>query len=104
LHIPNTIIKFLLDQTIGAAVNNFMFSFIFAGFNGANFEQAVQISKQDFWALMWAGWKLWPAVSAINFTVVKSVQTRNLVGSLAGMIWTVYLSLIAGGGPDIKGE
>jgi hypothetical protein len=54
------------------------------------------VGRQDFWPLMSAGWKLWPLVSAVNFTVVKSVETRNLVGSLAGMAWNVYLSLCAG--------
>jgi hypothetical protein len=92
----NTIIKFTLDQTIGAAVNTLLFSLVFAGFRGADMAQATQIAKQDFWGLMSAGWKLWPLVSAINFTLVKSVQTRNLVGSLAGMGWNVYLSLVAG--------
>lgn len=58
--------------------------------------QAAQLAQQDFWPLMSAGWKLWPLVSAVNFTVVKSVETRNLVGSLAGMGWNIYLSLCAG--------
>ena len=60
-------------------------------------EQAVQICGQDFWGLMGAGWRLWPLVSAVNFTLVKSVETRNLVASLAGMGWNIYLSLCAGG-------
>lgn len=96
LSIRNTVVKFLLDQTIGAAVNTLLFSLVFAGFKGANLEQAVQIARQEFWPLMAAGWRLWPLVSAVNFTVVKSVQTRNLVGSLAGVAWNVYLSLCAG--------
>lgn len=103
LHVPNTISKFVLDQTIGAALNTLMFSFVFAGFRGADLAQAVQISKQDFWPLMSAGWKLWPLVSLLNFTVVRSVDTRNLVGGLAGMVWGVYLSLIAGGGSKSEG-
>lgn len=101
LHVPNTITKFALDQTIGAALNTLMFSFVIAGFKGADYGQAVQISKQDFWLLMKAGWKLWPAVSLLNFTVVKTVEGRQLVGSLAGMAWNVYLSLLAGEGPDL---
>jgi protein Mpv17 len=96
LSLSNAIIKFVLDQTVGAAVNTLLFSLVFAGFKGASLEQAVQITKQDFWGLMSAGWKLWPLVSAVNFTVVKSVETRNLVGSLAGMGWNIYLSLCAG--------
>ena len=77
---------------------------MFAGFNGATLEQAVQIAKQEFWPLMAAGWKLWPAVSLLNFTVVRSVDTRNLVGALAGMLWNVYLSLVAGGGPKAESK
>lgn len=96
LSIANTIAKFLLDQSVGAAVNTLMFSLAFAGFQGASMEQALQICGQDFWGLMRAGWKLWPLVSAVNFTVVKTVETRNLIGSLAGMGWNIYLSLCAG--------
>jgi len=81
-------------------VNNFMFSLVFAGFQGADFQQAIQISRQDFWGLLSAGWKLWPAVSLINFTVVKSVEKRNLVGALAGMVWNIYLSLVTGGSSE----
>ncbi|KAL3422270.1 Mpv17/PMP22 family protein [Phlyctema vagabunda] len=97
LHIRNTTIKFLLDQTVGAAINTLLFSLVFAGFKGANTEQAVQIAKQDFWPMMSAGWRLWPAVSAINYTLVSTIEGRSLVGSLAGIGWSVYLSLIAGG-------
>ncbi|KAG9243485.1 Mpv17/PMP22 family protein [Calycina marina] len=95
LHIPNTIAKFVLDQTVGAAANTLMFSFLFAGYGGMEYGQAIQVCKQDFWPLIYAGWKLWPAVSLVNFSMVKSVQTRNLVGALAGMVWNVYLSLMA---------
>lgn len=62
------------------------------------------MSKQEFWPLMAAGWKLWPMISMLNFTVIRSVETRNLVGALAGMVWNVYLSLIAGGGPKVEGK
>ena len=42
-----------------------------------------------------AGFKLWPFVSALNFTVVPT-EKRLLVGSLFGVIWAVYLSLVSG--------
>lgn len=79
-----------------------MFSFVLAGFKGADLRQAVQISKQDFWPLMVASWKLWPVVSLLNFTTIKTVEGRQLFGSLAGMVWNVYLSLVAGGVPDVR--
>jgi protein Mpv17 len=93
LSVPNTLMKFMLDQTIGAAVNTLMFSAAIAGFKGATYQQAVWTARQDFWGLMSAGWKLWPAISALNFAVVRSVEMRQLLGSLAGFGWNIYLSL-----------
>lgn len=53
-------------------------------------------SYADFWPMIFAGWKLWPIVSLVNYTFIKTVAGRNLLGSLAGMVWGIYLSLIAG--------
>jgi protein Mpv17 len=53
-------------------------------------------AKGEYWGLMTAGWKLWPLVSLISFSVVKSVEGRNLLGSLAGLFWGIYLSLTRG--------
>jgi protein Mpv17 len=60
------------------------------------YSEAWGMAKGEFWPLMIAGWKLWPLVSLINFTVVRSVEGRSLVGSLAGLGWGVYLSLTRG--------
>lgn len=43
---------------------------------------------------MVAGYKLWPLVSLLNFTVVP-VEQRTLVGSLVGLGWGVFLALRA---------
>jgi hypothetical protein len=58
----------------------------------------VQIARQDFWGLIFASLKLWPFVNILNFTLVKDVQSRQLVSGLASVGWGVYLSLIAAGG------
>ena len=50
---------------------------------------------QDFTPLMVAGFKIWPLVSLLNFTVVP-VEKRLLVSNLFGVLWGVYLSLVAG--------
>jgi hypothetical protein len=44
---------------------------------------------------MIAGFKLWPFVSVLNFTLVP-VDQRLLVASLFGVVWAVYLSLMSG--------
>lgn len=117
----NTATKFLLDQTIGAGVNTILFSifmhsvqaamshrttgaegsiWFLAGGRALDYSQVdwravVERSRLEFLPIMKAGWRLWPFVSLFNFAVVRSVEVRNLVGSLAGVGWGVYMSLVA---------
>ncbi|KAI1339339.1 Mpv17/PMP22 family protein [Xylariaceae sp. FL0016] len=123
----NTAIKLVLDQTIGAAVNTFLFSLFIHGIqatmprpfgtalsapeesgrylsallSGAvktgkvDWGVVVQQSTEEFWPIMQAGWKLWPFVSLVNFAFIKSIEGRNLVGSLAGVVWGIYMSMIS---------
>lgn len=91
----NTVLKFLIDQSVGGAANTVAFIMITAGLRGASWEEAWSLVQLEFWPLMAAGARLWPLVSLVNFTVLESVESRNLLGSLAGMAWGVYLSLVA---------
>ena len=43
---------------------------------------------------MISGWKLWPLVSLINFTLIP-VDRRVILGSVVGLFWGIYLSLYA---------
>ncbi|KAK6075786.1 Mpv17/PMP22 family protein [Seiridium cupressi] len=61
-----------------------------------NWESVKAKSYADFWPMVFAGWKLWPIVSLVNFAFVKTITGRNLLGSLAGVGWGIYLSLVAG--------
>lgn len=88
-------LKFLIDQSAGGAANTIAFIMITAGLRGASLDEAWNLVQFEFWPLMSAGAKLWPLVSLVNFTVLESVEARNLLGSLAGMAWGVYLSLVA---------
>ncbi|KAL8686215.1 MAG: hypothetical protein Q9218_007265 [Villophora microphyllina] len=76
LNFANTIIKVVIDQTLGAVIN-----------------VALHLGGQT-WPLMVAGYKLWPLVSLLNFTVIP-VEKRTLVGSLVGLGWGVFLALRA---------
>lgn len=64
-------------------------------FKKVNFDQVWRESKAEFWPIVRAAWTLWPFVSLVNFTLVKTVEGRNLVGSLAGIAWGVYMSLVS---------
>lgn len=125
LNITNTIIKLFLDQTIGAAANTFLFSLFMHSIQAAmsrplgtplsnpdkslqyllawgsidygrvDWSRVVTSSQNEFFAILVAGWKLWPFVSLINFAFVNTIEGRNLVASLAGVAWGVYMSLLA---------
>ncbi|RQM05368.1 hypothetical protein DH86_00001904 [Scytalidium sp. 3C] len=96
LSVKNTLIKFTLDQTVGASINTLLFSMAFAGLQGHPVDHCVHVARRDFWKLLSAGWTLWPAVSLLNFAVFRTVEARNLVGGLAGVGWNIYLSLVQG--------
>ena len=117
----NTAIKFLLDQTLGAAVNTLLYStfirslraatahappamsffkavewWMAAGavdFTAVDFHQVWLAAQDEFWPIVTAGWRLWPFVSLINFTLIKSVQGRNLFGAIAGVGWGIYICI-----------
>ncbi|KAK7984800.1 Mpv17/PMP22 family protein [Apiospora saccharicola] len=132
LNVANTLAKTVLDQTLGAFGNTYMFSLyihsvqaamdrplgtplstpetsavylasLFFGLAGTkraqygnvNWDTVVKTSQEEFWSIIKAGWRLWPAVSIINFAFVKSIEGRNLVGGLAGVAWGIYMSLRA---------
>ncbi|KAI1114661.1 Mpv17/PMP22 family protein [Nemania sp. NC0429] len=125
LNVANTAIKLALDQTIGAAANTFLFSLFIHSIQAAmprplgaplsnpdkslqylltrgaidyskvNWTHVVANSRREFFPILAAGWKLWPFVSFINFVFVKTIEGRNLVGSVAGVAWGIYMSLVA---------
>ncbi|KAJ2904903.1 hypothetical protein MKZ38_006944 [Zalerion maritima] len=128
LSVLHTIIKTVMDQTLGAVINTFLFafytysiqqamahrfadpfyakpegslSFLLSGkavdYSRINWNDILEVVSQKLWPLIFAGWKLWPAVSIVNFAFVKTVEMRNLVGALAGVGWGVYVSLFAAG-------
>jgi protein Mpv17 len=95
LNKKNTAIKFALDQTIGTAANTVIFIAGIALLRGQSWEVIGRDVVEQFWPMIFAGQKLWPAVSLLQFTVVP-FEYRTLVGSLVGLVWGVILSLMAG--------
>ncbi|KAF2873259.1 hypothetical protein BDV95DRAFT_605816 [Massariosphaeria phaeospora] len=97
----NVLIKFLLDQTIGAVVNTLLF-LVFMGY-----VNAPQTAKQGTWNIVGQevkdklypmlkdGYKFWPAVSLTSFLWVP-VDKRVVFGCAVGVFWGIYLSLAVG--------
>lgn len=97
----NVLIKFLLDQTIGAVVNTLMFlgymGYINAqGKPGVNaWNHAATECGNKLWPMMKDGYKFWPAISLISFLWIP-VEKRIVFGCSVGVVWGIYLSLMAG--------
>jgi len=94
LDVKNTIVKFLADQTIGAAFNIPLFIAIIGMLKGQNMDQIVNTVHGEIWDIYLSGLKLWPAVSLLSYTFIPAGQ-RVIFGSLAGVVWNIYLSLKA---------
>jgi hypothetical protein len=106
--VPNTLVKTILDQTIGAVVNTFLLC-AFINFtksavvpsvsSGYKFDYTrinwlfiLNKAHEDFYPLLVAGWKLWPAVSLISFIFLRTAEGRNLFVALASVVWGIYIS------------
>lgn len=123
LSLRNTAIKLALDQTLGATANTLLFSTINRSlqaamvdapretsifkamaywnnpgaidFSSVDFAEVWRVSTEEFWPILRAGWSVWPAVATVNYTLVPTVQGRNLLGGLCGIAWGTYMSMIA---------
>ena len=81
-------------MTAGATVNTIAFIGGIDLMRGNSVDGAAARCREEFWPIIFAGLKLWPAVSIANFTLVP-VQYRVVVGSIVGLFWGVYLSLMS---------
>ncbi|KAL4884017.1 hypothetical protein BJY04DRAFT_20714 [Aspergillus karnatakaensis] len=94
LNVRNTVAKVIVDQVIGGAWNTVAFIATMGLLRGQDYEVIKGQIVNDFWPMLLAGLKLWPFVSVLNFTVVPA-DKRLLVGNFFGVIWGIYLSLMA---------
>jgi len=94
LNKKNTVIKFLLDQTLGAVVNNLLFIAGIGLIRGKTTDKIQSDLVEKLMPTMAAGLKLWPLVSLLNFTLVP-LEYRMLLGNVAGLFWGIFLSLPA---------
>ncbi|KAL3432783.1 hypothetical protein BDV09DRAFT_173398 [Aspergillus tetrazonus] len=93
-NVKNIVAKIVVDQLIGGAWNTVAFIVTMGILRGQNYEVIKEEIMNNFWPYMLAGLKFWPLVSILNFTVVPASQ-RLLVGNLFGVVWGVYVSLMA---------
>ncbi|KIW09249.1 uncharacterized protein PV09_00173 [Verruconis gallopava] len=94
LHILNTFTKFVLDQTVGALFNIPLFIGIIGALKGQSMEHILGKIQEDSFDIYFSGMKLWPPVSLVSYVFVPP-EHRVIFGSIAGVIWNIYLSLMA---------
>ncbi|KAL4976463.1 hypothetical protein BDW66DRAFT_135037 [Aspergillus desertorum] len=93
-NVKNIVAKIVVDQLIGGAWNTIAFIATMGVLRGQDYGVIKGEIMNNFWPYMLAGLKFWPLVSILNFTVVPANQ-RLLVGNLFGVVWGVYVSLMA---------
>ncbi|KAF2130881.1 hypothetical protein P153DRAFT_384100 [Dothidotthia symphoricarpi CBS 119687] len=91
----NVLIKFLLDQTIGAVINTLLFLAYMGYVNSGDWNVVAQNCRARLWPMMRDGYKFWPLISLISFVWVP-VDKRIVFGCSVGVVWGIYLSLAVG--------
>ncbi|KAL5118212.1 hypothetical protein ACEQ8H_003884 [Pleosporales sp. CAS-2024a] len=97
----NIVVKFVLDQTVGALVNTVMFLAYMAYVNASQqgkhdaWGAIVKECGDKTWPMMKDGYKFWPAISLISFLWIP-VDKRVVFGCSVGVVWGIYLSLMVG--------
>ncbi|KAK6446443.1 hypothetical protein FP744_10002693 [Trichoderma asperellum] len=92
LSLTNTAVKFLLDQSLSAPLNTVAFIYLMGGMTFQSNSQIWDNIQRDFWPMLVAGYRVWPIVGLLNLSVVP-FDYRQLVGSIAGLFWGIFLSL-----------
>ena len=93
------LVKFLLDQTFGALVNNLMFLAYMGYMNAPQSGKvgawgAVETEvRTKLYSLFIDGAKVWPLFSLASFLWIP-VEKRIVAGCAVGVLWGIYLSLI----------
>ena len=89
--IKSTGAKLFLDQTFFSAFIINVFFLSMAPINGRRISDGYRKLKREFASTMWASWKLWLPVQAINLGMVP-VAYQVLSVNMVSVIWNVYLS------------
>ncbi|CAI6334377.1 unnamed protein product [Periconia digitata] len=80
--------------TLGALLNTAMF-LILMGFMEGKSQAQIQTNLQvDMWKIIWDSYKIWPIANFISTTYCP-VEKRIVFLSFCGLIWNVYLTLVA---------
>lgn len=89
-----TIARVVADQTVFTCTNLFVFLSTMSILEGGSPQEKLE---RSYWPGLKANWMLWPAVQAVNFTLVP-LQYRVLVVNIVSLGWNCFLSYLNSGG------
>lgn len=90
-HIKSLAVKILISQTLFTPIFNTYFFGMQTLLSGGSFQDAATRVKDTVPVSWMNSWKLWPAVTAFNFTFIRE-QNRSVVAGLFAIGWQTYLS------------
>ena len=86
--------KIFLDQTAYLAFYNTVYYVSLLCLDGKSFGEAVDEYKGQFWLFLTSGWKLWPLVGIVTYTLIPP-QNRVLWIDGIEIIYSAILSSLA---------
>jgi len=93
--VSNRPYKILMDQTVYAAAKYTLFVALREVLQGARPDEAASKATQSTWPLLQRGWRFWPAVHMITYSVIPP-RHRVLWVNCADLVWVTVLSLFKG--------
>lgn len=90
----NVIAKLVLDQTFGLLASGCVFLICTNIARVPHPLMVVDVIEQRIFALIKAGWHIWPLVAMCNYLWVP-VRSRVLVAVFVGFGWSIFLSIFA---------
>ncbi|KAF2714708.1 hypothetical protein K504DRAFT_368517 [Pleomassaria siparia CBS 279.74] len=80
--------------TMGALLNTTMFLVLMGIMKGKNAAQIATDMKNEMFPIIWNSYKIWPIANFFSTTYCP-VERRIIFLSCCGLIWNIYLTLVA---------
>lgn len=95
LNIKHTLMKWFIDcMTLGALFNTVAFLVLMGLLKGQSRQQIGTNVRVETLPIIFNSYKIWPLASIVNFAFVP-VEKRIVFLSCVGLVWNIYLSLVA---------
>ena len=86
------ILKTMVDQLTFSPFFTWLYFYVIAMLEGRSFTSAQSDIDKHFWNIMFANWKVWPIIGAVNFKYVPP-KLQVAFGNVVAVVWTVYFFL-----------